>query len=523
MFRKFFSVILAVALVLMPMASLAEGETMSATIKLSDPKLTIVGLDEIDMTGLDIVLSSAYDLTDADNPVGTITAQVLANGVEAIGAAVGINKEKAVGVLNGLQKVYGIKLADAMPGYVFDPAMIEEFMAAANTQIEQTTVADEEFEKAIEELFPMNETGKEQEIDFRGEKVNAKVYTVTLTAVQFEELITKTYGMMGVDEATIKSFLTEANMDLTGEFTFYEVDDNRVYVEGVYTVKQKANPFEKFVAGATQSATEQTAEEVQCYMTMSAVTIDDANVDIQMNMEMQPTDNTAGESVKAEMKMVSASSDAFKDAVSMDMTMVMTIETATPASTTPVTETATMTFALKPQAATEGWNYDYDFDMNIPGEAHIKMAGKAKVDGEDVAMTFVADDLLLAEDGELINFGLEGKYAQTEDTYKFDGTVSLALNAEGTQMSLNTKVAIDAGTSVEGQILPIDSMDAVDAQTMTETELEELNTEATGLMFGVMEKLMKIPGLATIIQMGMSGMTDTVVETPTAELMEEAG
>lgn len=485
MLKKLLTTILALAILVMPMAALAAGETGYVYFRVSDPKVSITDMMDLDMTGLEALLSMAYDMNDAENPIGTVTAQLLINGAESLSGAIGVDKEKAVGILNGMNSAYSVKLADVIPEYKFDPAIITQSFAYADNMksFEKMELSDEELQQ-MREKYHIVEAGTEQ-IEFNGTTVEAKKYTMDWDKETYKEAIRYSLALFGIESEEIMSIYDE--MEMIGQFTIYEIDEDNAKVTGAYTVE------------------EEDGEKVDMTMDVVVYGQDENNMDMDMAMSAVTTDSegTASDPIDMVMSMSVKEIEEFEDAVSLGMTMDMSQGGK---------RLAEMMFAIDPVKDDTSFTYEYNYEINVlDGSEDQETEGTIKVNGNskfrDGAALFTMDmSAVDADSGEImaVNFGMDGTYEKTGDDGVFRGPLSFSMQAEGEEVIGSVNLEMGFSEKVEGRLLDIDSIQAIDYASMTEGDFETASTELMTIVNSTVIELMNIPGLKQLIAAQMS-------------------
>lgn len=523
MLRKILSLVLTLSVLLMPVAAFAEGETLFTRLTVTDPVLTVSG-QVIDLTGLQLLLSGAYDLSDTKDPQATITAQVLGDGKEALAGAVAIDKEKVMGMLNGLASEYFIKFSDLEDGFEYTDAyaeVLDQFVDTMGKAIRGETDFSFSSESTADmtELFDesMMVDGGTTEITFGGETKTAQKYTITLSEEDYRELMIAVYGQFGMGDM-IAEMLDSMDVRYTGDINFYFIDEYNVKVDFTMVMTMDNEPITVFM-DMDITMTED-GENAKCAGTMNVTdgsddddklmgdfTIDvtapaEDDMDMTMNMTMYP-ESEPSEVITMNMVMGVHPSDAFEDAYDVKFDVNMT-------GADEGTEAIRMGFSLTPSAVDGGEKYNYAFTVSDGGETDMGFTGEYVEKDNEFGFTLAMD---VTSEGENVkmDFAFGGAYEEIEGgEFGFDGEVSFALNADGEDISFTTKLGLFISPKVEGRMLSeADFTALVDANELTEDELEALMIEVQTVGLSALAVLQQLPGVNALLQ-SLTAVTDDV-------------
>lgn len=537
MFKKVLSLVVMLSILVLPMAALAEGETLFMRATVADPILTMDG-QSLDFTGLELILSGAYDLSDTTDPHATVTAQVLGDGKEALAGAATLDKEKAMGMLNGLTNEYFVKFADLQKGFEYGDREVEilnQFVLGMGQMLRGEFSAPTESEAKFDDFasdLEMKDEGS-AEITFGGETVTAQKYTLTLTEAEYRELIVRVYDQVGMGE-TIAQMLDSMNMKYKGDITLFVIDENNVKMvlsidmtaeDEAVNVLMEMDMISPDGKNANCIGTMEVTSEGEKLLgdfTMDIVAPNDENVDAKMNMTMYP-ETDPEDLISMVMDMAMHTSDAFEDAVEMKFDFTATViddsydaapvgdvedaddddddaDDDAPATATPKETSIKMGFALTPSKTEAGNQYEYVFTMTDDTDVDMTFSGAYVQSDEAFDFTLRMDMQVEGEKGTM-NFEFGGAYNDTDGDYTFDGDLAFDMNMDGTAMEFTTKLGLFISEKVEGRMLSeADFTNPVDINTMTEEEFEAVSVEVQSLGIGALAVLQQLPGISALIQ-----------------------
>lgn len=475
MFKRFLSVMVVLAMLALPLTAFADTEKGYGRVTFSNPKISINNVMDVDMTGIDLECAFAVDASDIEHPRGTITGRVISEGAEVLGGAVTFNDAEFVAVVNGLSKMYGGKFADMIPDY-------EEYKAqfvSAISSIAQFSAMDfsasEIDEEIFKDMFVIEDAG-EVEITFEGETVKAQKLTYTITEKTYEDMLAKLASLYGIPETAVHEMFKELGMSIKADFEMYMIDENTVYEVGTM----------KVTSGH---------ESVMGDLTATIRVSDDGTVTVNETVSTVSGDDVIVVDVDATVK----ETGDFEDALSMTMTALITENDE---------DVGTMTMDMTPKAVEGGWQYDMDMTMDMLDEGKVVFTTSMMESGEDMryasavkveGMTPVAT---AGETGIII----AGKKQETGEI--FNGNMAFTATGFGMDTTFSMDIVLEMSDSIEGKIIDIANLSAIDLNNMTDAEQKTLALEAQSVVTGALAKLMQNPGFAALF--ALIGSTDVV-------------
>lgn len=505
MFRKALSVLLVLIMTIIPMASLAENATTnSSTFKISNPKFSISGIGEYDLTGLELLLSTATDATDAENFGAMVALQLLGNGNEALGGMIVMDNEKAAAVLNGLSTAFLVKYEELAADAGIDTAEFADLLEMSMASVQ--TLDEDELEAKLEAkmealVLKMLSEPEEVEVEYKGETVSAKKMTMTMDKNDVIDVYKMMFEAYGLDGAEFISLMETETEDMNMTMDVYEINETTAFSEGIMTM---------------------TVEDETVYMKFEMdVTIPEDSSSVTMDGAMYILE-TEDQPIDEAEAMITFSANtvegaAFEDSIEMTMTMNI-IEYDE--------EIGTVNVEIKPNPVEEGFSYNFGFNMSMEDEV-MEVTGEVSLVGEDVVLSMDASMVEYEEETNHMTFELKGKYVEGENEEKFDGTLGLAVTTYGDTVTFSTDISFASSDSVEGKIPSIDSLKTLNVMDMTEKQATDLTNEASVLMMGVLGKMGDVPGFMQLMVDMMNGFstdvdTGATLEAPAEDVPVEA-